>query len=257
MGSLLEAIFLGVVQGLTEFLPVSSSGHLALLQMLLGWEHADENLTFTIVVHLGSLAAVMIFVGREIRAMLTTQPRLLGLVVVATLPVAVVGLLARASIARFGAYPAVVGAGLLVTALLLASTKRIREGASTPGTLSFRKAFLVGVAQVFALLPGVSRSGMTLTASMGAGLQRNEALRFAFLMAVPAIGGAGLLLLLKGGAPNGVRLAPLLAGGAASFLSSFLAMRWMVRVVEKRRLAWFAAYCAAAGLSALLFAATR
>ncbi|MGQ0614530.1 MAG: undecaprenyl-diphosphate phosphatase [Planctomycetaceae bacterium] len=257
MGGLLDAIVLGVVQGLTEFLPVSSSGHLALLQMLLGWENAEENLTFTIVVHLGSLAAVMIYVGREIRAMLTTQPRLLGLVVVATLPVVVVGLLARSAVASLGAYPAVVGGGLLVTALLLASTTRIREGDSTSRTLSYRKALLVGVAQLFALLPGVSRSGTTLTAALRAGMQRNEALRFAFLMAVPAIGGAGFLLLLKGGAPSGMRLTPLLAGGAASFASSFLAMHWIARLVEKRRLIWFSVYCAAAGLLALLFAVTR
>jgi len=257
VGDLFESVLLGVVQGLTEFLPISSSGHLALLQRLLGWEDAEANLDFTVVVHLGSLAAVTLFVGREIRAMLTTQPRLLGLTAVATLPVVVVGLLAKSAVASLSASPVAVGLALLGTAALLASTRRLREGARTNADLPLRNAFFVGVAQVLALLPGLSRSGTTLTASLAAGLRRQVALRFSFLLAVPAIGGAGLLLLLEGGVQGGMPPGSLLAGGGASFLASLVAMRVMVRVVEKRRLIWFAAYCAAVGAAALVFGATR
>ena len=252
---MLEAILLGLLQGLTEFLPVSSSGHVAIGMQLLGWDPGG-NLGFLVAVHLGSLGAVLVFSFREIRAMLTTQRRLIWVVLVATVPLAVVGLLAKDLVEELSRNLYAVGGFLLVTGGLLAYARIRDEGTGTSERLSSGKALAVGLAQAMAILPGVSRSGSTLAAGLTAGLERDQAVRFAFLLAAPAIAGAGLLLALKGEWSEGLPLAATLAGTVMSFVASLVAMKVMVQVVARRRLGWFACYCAAVGLFAIGYAIT-
>ncbi len=251
MSPFVEALLLGLVQGLTEFLPVSSSGHLALFQALLGWKDPASNLAFNIAVHLGSLAAVLLFVRRELWSMVTTAPRLMLVLATATLPVAVLGLLLKDAVESISSNVAAVGGLLMVTAAILWFASRARDGSHRAPTMPLSRALAVGFAQVLAILPGVSRSGATLAASLRVGLEREQAVRFAFLMAVPAIGGAGLLL-LRDGLPRQADGMQMIAGGAVSFLASLLAMRVMVGVVVRKRLFGFALYCAGAGLVAIV-----
>jgi len=251
MSPFVEALVLGLVQGLTEFLPVSSSGHLALFQALFDWKDPESNLAFNIAVHLGSLAAVLLFVRRELWSMVTTAPRLMLVLAVATLPVAVLGLLLKDTVESISSNVAAVGGLLLLTAAILWFASRARDGSLRAPTLPLARALAVGFAQVLAILPGVSRSGTTLAASLRVGLEREQAVRFAFLMAVPAIGGAGLLL-LRDDLSGDVDAAQMVAGGVVSFLASLFAMRVMVGVVVRKRLGGFALYCVAAGLAAIV-----
>jgi undecaprenyl-diphosphatase len=250
--SVWEAALLGLLQGLTEFLPVSSSGHLALGQILLGWEDPSANLAFNVAVHVGSLLAVLVFVRREIVDMLTRHPRLILTLVVATLPVALVGPPAKKIVEGLSGNAVAVGVLLLCTAGILVLVRRSDGGEQTPRTLPLPRALLIGVAQCFAILPGISRSGSTLAAGLKAGLDKESAVRFAFLMAAPAIGGAGLIMSIQGDWGGGnLPHVPLAVGTSVSFLASLFAMKVMVAVVARRRLGWFAAYCAVLGAVAI------
>ena len=254
MGPLLDALLLGVIQGLTEFLPISSSGHVAIGLHLLGHEDPEENLALIVAVHLGSLAAILLFSRRELIAMLTRRPRLLAVTIVATVPVAVVGLLLKDTVEAIATNLWVVGACLLATAGLLLFGRRRDTGTGESADLPWLKALGIGVAQAAAILPGLSRSGSTLAAGLVSGLEREQALRFAFLLAAPAIAGAGLVMAVGGDGWGGTGAGTLVAGAATSFVASLAAMAAMVRVVAKRRLGWFAVYCAAAGLFAFTLA---
>jgi len=199
---LLEAAILGLVQGLTEFLPVSSSGHLALFQALFDWKDPDANLAFNVAVHLGSLAAVLIFVRRDIVAMFTRERRLLWVGAVATVPLAIVGIALKDAVKELSGNLLAVGGFLICTAGILWLATRIREGNRHASELPVPRAVLIGLAQAAALFPGISRSGSTLVGGLATGLQREQAVRFSFLLAVPAISGAGLFIFLdaRGGA---------------------------------------------------------
>jgi undecaprenyl-diphosphatase len=253
----LDAVLLGLVQGLTEFLPISSSGHLVLFQEWLGWKDPSQNLAFNIAVHVGSLGAVLVFVWREIKASLTTQPRLLLVLVITVVPLIVAALLgAKDLLEGLAGNLALVGCFLLGTSAILVVAQRLPGGKGTIERIPYGRAFLVALAQVLAILPGISRSGSTLTAGLGVGLEREEAVRFAFLMAAPAIAGAAMLMVLEGGGTGSLPVGPLAAGVVVSFLASLVAMKLMVGVVVKRRLGWFALYCAAIGIFAITLALT-
>jgi len=248
---LLEAAILGLVQGLTEFLPVSSSGHLALLQAVFDWKDADANLAFNVAVHLGSLAAVLIFVRRDIVSMLTRERRLLWVGAVATVPLAVVGIALKDAVKELSGNLLAVGGFLLCTAGILWLATRLREGNRRAADLPVPRAFLIGLAQAVALFPGISRSGSTLVGGLATGLQREQAVRFSFLLAVPAITGAGLFTFLAakgGGAGDPTEL---LVGAAVSFVASLGAMQLLVAVVLRRKLGYFAIYCAIVGSVAI------
>jgi len=248
VSKLLEAILLGLVQGLTEFLPVSSSGHLAIFQHLLGWNDPEGNLAFNVAVHLGSLLAVLVFVRSELIGMVTRTPRLILVVAVATLPIALCGPFLKDAVEGVSASLLFTGLCLLLTAALLGAVRRHPGGSHAMERVPLARALFVGVAQVLAVLPGVSRSGTTLAASLGAGFEREQALRFAFLLAAPAIAGAGLMMVLKGHWEGSAPAGALLAGTVVSFFTSLLAMKLMVGVVARRKLGWFALYCAVVGL---------
>jgi undecaprenyl-diphosphatase len=194
---------------------------------------------------------VLIFVRREIVAMFGSEPRLILVGGIATLPVVIAGLLLKDAVGDLSMNLFAVGGFLLCTAGFLALATRLRDGARRAAQLTPLRALLVGLAQAVAIFPGISRSGSTLVGGLAVGLEREQAVRFSFLLAVPAIAGAGLFVFLdaKDGAVSD--WTPLLVGALVSFVSSLFAMRLLVAAVIRRKLGWFALYCGVVGASAI------
>lgn len=297
----LEAVILGIVQGLTEFIPVSSSGHLVIVPALLSWRR--PGLAFDVALHVGSAAAVVLYFRAELVALVrgfvrgdrvpggAQHRRLAWMLVVASVPVAVVGLAVRDLVEGMGETPRAAGVLLMVTAgvLLLGEVVRRRRvtahaaphAGHTPRTtpppatdeqglptgasaddpsgitlpeLSWRQVVVVGLGQAAALFPGVSRSGTTITAGLLAGMTREAAARFSFLLSLPALLGAAIVSVPDLLEP-GVYTYPEIAGGVvAAAISGYLAIRFLVSLVARRGLWVFAVYCAV--LSVVTVAAT-
>ncbi len=253
-----EAVVLGAIQGATEFLPVSSSGHLVVGQALLGIE--IPGIGFEISVHLATLLSVMVAYRSELSDLVSGA--LKGesdawaywlLVALATLPVVVVGLWYKDQIEALFDQPVFAGFGFLVTAVVLFTTRwaLARDPADAPST---RTSLLMGFAQVVALLPGVSRSGMTVTAALWSGLDPKRAAQFSFLMLIPAVSGAAILMvpdLMDGG--MGVGTAPLVAGFVSAAVVGVLAIRLFVAMLRNRSFPLFSAYLAVLGVSFLMW----
>lgn len=266
----MNAILLGLIQGLTEFLPVSSSGHLALAQSLL--HMTDGGVAFAVLLHAGTLLAILLVFARGLRELVVgclALPRDLfrplsawrpdstfaAKIVIATIPGAIVGLFLEHRIdAAFGSVGAV-GALLLVTAGFLLATRWAPAGTRD---VSWTFALWIGCAQAVAILPGISRSGATISAAMFLGVARPKAAEFSFLAAVPLILGSLLLELpdLRESAAGGGGLAMLL-GFLTSFLVGWVALVWLVRLVRNGKLHWFAPYCAAVGVAAIFASRLR
>jgi undecaprenyl-diphosphatase len=254
----LEALILGIIQGLTEFLPVSSSGHLEIGSALLGLQ-GSNNLLFAVVVHVATaLSTTVVFrkdIGQTVMGLVRREPESWsfgGKILLSMIPVGVVGILWEDEIeAFFTGNMALVGSMLLVTALLLLLSQILGSG---KGEVSYGKAIIMGIAQAIAILPGISRSGATISAGLIFGVDRSLAARFSFLMVLIPILGAGLLKLkdyLE--APDtSVPALVLVVGFVAAFGSGYLACTWMIALVKRARLGYFAAYCAIVGLFALL-----
>ena len=258
---MLPFILLGLLQGLTEFLPISSSGHLALAEQL--FRIHKPGIVFDIFVHFGTLLSVL-WVFRPRIARLVLAPirggkdlRLLGMLIVGAIPTGVLGLaldsVAEAAFVRSWA----VGLGLLVTASVLFFVER-RGSASAKSLeqLNWREALWVGLAQGLAVLPGISRSGSTIAMGLFLGLRREDAAEFSFLLFIPAILGATLLKLgeaLSQPGAHGALWGSYLAGTVVAFLSGILAIRFLMKFLRERRLTPFAVYCLALGLLALLW----
>jgi undecaprenyl-diphosphatase len=256
-----EGLLLGVVQGATEFLPVSSSGHLVLFQTMLG-VHQD-GILFEVVVHVATLASILLVYRQRITGLvqgtLTGDGdawRYVGLVVLATLPAVIVGGLFREQVEALFDDAVTTGVALLVTGAILWTSRRGLERAvkERPGAAA---AVLIGFAQAFALVPGVSRSGATVVIALWLGVQAKEAAAFSFLMGVPAIGGAMLLMLLDAGPLSGPGLAPLALGAAAAAVTGVLAIRTFVAMLDRQSFHWFAPYCWSVGALYLAYLAMR
>ena len=254
----LQAIILGIVQGLTEFLPVSSSGHLQIAKELLGVELTD-NISFDVALHAATVLSTMVVMRREIGQLfgglfarpVTEAQRYVLKIVVSMIPAAVVGVCFSDTIETLFSSLPFVGCMLLLTAALLtfAYCARPRE----KGDISFRDAFLIGCAQAAATMPGLSRSGSTIATGLLLGNRRESVARFSFLMVIPVILGKMLLDILSGDMTAAeVDAVPLAAGFAAAFAVGALACRFMLGIVQRGKLIWFALYCAAAGLVSLL-----
>jgi undecaprenyl-diphosphatase len=261
--SLAAGFALGVLQGATEFLPVSSSGHLALAQAWLGIDPARGGHRMSVVVHAGTLLAVLWTYRRDlpplVRALLpgASAPALrreVAALVVATLPlILVLWAPARTLVATAEGSVRIVGACLCWTGVLLATSRWARPRDAGPPSLP--RACLVGLAQLVAVLPGVSRSGSTICAALLLGVDRGSAARFSFLLSIPAVLGAvGLEVLEVSGEPAGTGpAAPFIAGFVASFLVGLACLRWLLRVVGRGRLYGFAPYVLLLGTLALAF----
>jgi len=268
--SYLQSAVLGLVQGLTEFLPVSSSGHLAIFKRLLGADALTSTLTLDILLHVGTLVAVFLVYYKDIWALvreffcmlwdlLRGRPdfkapyRRFGImVIVGSVPAGLAGIFLKDAISELPLY--CIGIALLVTAVLLWLSDRIVGGHKTMENASYRSAFLVGLFQAVAILPGISRSGSTITGARAAGYSREFAVKFSFILSIPAILGAALLDMIdvvQGAAPT-FEAGPALVGMAVAAASGFLAIRWLIKLVQNSKFHYFAYYCAAAGLLAIL-----
>lgn len=261
-----EALVLGLVQGLTEFLPVSSSGHLAIGRELLGVE-ASSDLVFEVTVHAATVLSTIVVFRKEILKLLAglfkfkynNETDYIFKLCVSMIPVFVVGVFFKDSVeALFGSIK-VVGCALLVTALLLflsdfASGKVAGSGQRRNG-LGFWQAFVVGIGQALAVIPGLSRSGTTISTGLLCGVKREVMAQFSFLMVLVPILGESFLDLAGGEmAASSIGAIPLLVGFLAAFVSGLFACKVMIALVRKARLGWFALYCALVGLIVLIFA---
>lgn len=272
--TLIEAIILGIVQGATEYLPVSSSGHLVLVPMLLGFEKAP--FAFDVLIQLGTLVGVVVYyfndlvkVARDMvqgvverKPFATPAARFGWLVVVATIPAGVIGLALKDVFeSAFGSARATSGF-LLVTAVLLVTGELIAKRVAARGTprtdneLRVRDAFVVGFAQALALFPGVSRSGSTIAAGMMMGLSREGSAKLSFVMSIPVMLGAGVLAvkdLVEDPSVFETLLVPTIVGFLVSAVTGYIVIKWFLGFVKGRSLAWFAAYCVVVGVLGLIF----
>ena len=250
VSELLRALVLGIVQGLTEFLPVSSSGHLELAKVILAREEvAEEGLLMTVVLHFGTALATMWVFRRDIASILGgifggEREDLLfaGKIAASMVPAAVVGLLFERELeSLFTGQVLLIGLMLAITGLLLLLADRARE---TQRGVTWRDSVVIGLSQAIAIMPGISRSGATISTSVLLGVDRTKAARFSFLMVVPLIFGAIAKDLLDGDAYAELDQWPAyLAGFAASFFTGVLACTWMISIVRQSKLRYFAYYC--------------
>ena len=253
--NIFEAIFLGLVQGITEFLPVSSSGHLTLASLLLG-VNPDQIMSFAAMLHMGTLLAVVVIMRHELLALLR-QPfgRMTWMLLIGTLPAIAAALLFGDFIeAAFGG--SYLAPSFLLTAVILMVNLFIKPGTRPMSGIRWLDALITGGAQAVAVLPGVSRSGSTMTALLARGVEREAAIRFSFLLSIPAIlGGFALdmLSLAKSGTGFGtLPIAAIVAGVATAALSGFLIMRFMLRRLNRKGMLYCAAYVACLGVFLLV-----
>ncbi len=248
-------LVLAVVQGFTEFLPVSSSGHLVLIQHFLSTREGD--LFFDVILHGGTLFSVLVVYRRELLRLLkfdSDSIRYITALAVATVPAVLVGLFAQDLVDRLFGAPRLASLGLVFTGLVLLSTRLAKPGQGdqgedwSPRALPLTKALAIGCAQAFAICPGVSRSGSTIAASLWLGLPRREATRFSFLLAIPAIGGALVLNLIKGSEGNVVGLGTLILAAFVSFSVGLLAIRLTALAVVRAHFWKFSFYCILVGV---------
>lgn len=263
-----EAAILGIIQGLTEFLPVSSSGHLVLGKALFGL--TIEGIAFEVFVHFGTLLAVLTIFKKEVASLLKGTKAflllrltaentdaderegltLLRLVVIGTLPAATIGFAFKEMFEEAFLHPEFVCGALIATGLLLLTSRFATE--RTP-KFDWRKALLVGVAQIAAIFPGISRSGTTITTGMLAGVERTEAARFSFMLAIPLILAATALqsVELFSRFPSGSDIINLIIGTVAAYGSGLFAIKWLMRVVQHGNFDRFAYYCITLGIGGL------
>lgn len=259
--SILEAIIMGIVQGLTEFLPVSSSGHLEIASVILGIE-AEENMAFTVIVHGGTVLSTIVVFRKWIAQLIAglfkfqmNQETLFIInILVSMLPILFVGLFFKDQIeALFTGNLLLVGAMLIVTAVLLTFSGRAK---TVNRNMTLKDAFVMGIAQAVAVIPGLSRSGATISTGLMLGLRRDEVASFSFLMVLIPIIGMNLLELIGGGfgeSASQIGSGALIAGFLASFITGTAACKLMINIVKKGKLVWFAVYCFIIGAAAIIY----
>jgi undecaprenyl-diphosphatase len=270
----LQSLILGLLQGLTEYLPVSSSGHLAIGQAIFGLENGEDNLMFTVAVHVATVLSTLVVLRKEIawllKGLFVSQTvegkpvaffdkdatRYLLNILVSMIPVGIVGLFFKDKVEEiFGSGLLIVGCSLLLTAVLLIFSFIAQPRQKT--RISLRDAFVIGIAQACAVLPGLSRSGSTIATGLLLGNSKETLAKFSFLMVIPPILGEALLDVLKamkGEAVMGdIQLVPLLVGFLAAFISGCFACKWMIDLVKRGKLIYFGFYCALIGVGTILY----
>lgn len=250
---MLNAILWGAIQGLTEFLPISSSGHLVLIPALLGRDGPD--LATSAMLHLGTLVAVLMYFRKDLAEMARfdrTGRRMITIIIIGTIPAVILGLAFESRLDELNERPSAVAVMLIITGLILIGTMLLRPGDRTTEELTPTDAALIGLGQSFALIPGVSRSGMTISAGLARGMQRVEAARFAFLLGIPVIAGAGLLSVARAVSDGSGITAATVVGMVVAAITGYLAIAILLRVIAKAGLAPFGIYCIAFGAIALV-----
>jgi undecaprenyl-diphosphatase len=261
----IQSLILGTVQGLTEYLPISSSGHLAIGQALFGLQDPDANLAFTVTVHIATVLSTCFILWKEIvwifadlfKFKWNNGTKYAFNILISMIPVAIVGFFFKDKVEEiFGSGLLIVGICLMITAALLAfsyfAKPRQREN------ISPIHAFVIGIAQAIAVMPGLSRSGSTIATGLLLGNKKEKLAQFSFLMVIPPILGEALLD-VKDMAEQGISTAmggisplALAIGFLAAFISGCIACKWMINLVKKGKLIWFAVYCAAVGLATII-----
>ena len=259
--SWLEAFILGLLQGLTEFLPVSSSGHLELGGALFGLEDPHDFFTFNIIVHGATFLSVVVVFWRDIHSLIVNffrfkwnaEMKFALLLVVSAVPTGIIGLLFEEQIENiFEGRVVFVGFMLLVTATLLFLTRFTPKNNKE---VTLKIALIIGVAQTLAILPGISRSGATISTALFFGIERGKAIRFSFLMVLIPIFGANFLKILRmsdsaGGAT--MDATAMIIGAVSAFIAGVIACRWMLQIVRKGNISYFSIYCVIIGLTAII-----
>ena len=258
---LLEAIILGIIQGLTEFLPVSSSGHLEIAKAIFGDTSVpQESLTFTVVLHAATALSTLVVFKKEVSEIFSglfqfkwnEQTQFSVKIILSMIPAVIIGLSFEKELESFfGGKILLVGCMLLVTSLLLLLADKAKN---TNKKVSFMNATIIGISQAIAMLPGISRSGATISTSVLLGIDRTKAARFSFLMVVPLILGK-VAKDIVGGDINfqNSEVLPLFAGFISAFVAGLLACNWMIALVKKSKLTYFSLYCLLVGLVAIIY----
>ena len=248
-----EAVILGVVQGLTEFFPISSSGHLVLLQTLFGMK--EPQLAFDVFLHLGTLFSILIYFRRDILWLFGKDRKTLAYIIVASIPTFIIGFTFKDAVERFFGMPRIVGCMMLVTGALLIATS-VYTRFKKPGAdrkLGIWNSLMIGVSQGIAVIPGISRSGATIGTGILAGLNHHTAFRFSFLLVIPAILGATLLKAVKiGSSLMGSEAVSFIAGGIAAMVVGLFAIDILLRMVKDNKLYLFGIYCIVAGSAVII-----
>lgn len=263
--SWLEALILGIVQGLTEFLPVSSSGHLEIGHALLGTS-GEDNLSFAVLVHAATVLSTMVVLRREVVQLFAgsfstlqwnKEKDYVAKIFVSMIPVFIIGIFFKDEVeALFGNGLLLVGICLLITAALLTLSEWLQKKRQSKGhEVGYKDAFIIGIAQACAVLPGLSRSGSTIATGLLCGVKKESVAQFSFLMVLIPILGEALLdgiKIMQGEVTSELGVLPAVVGFAAAFVTGCLACRFMLEVVRRQRLVWFAVYCAIVGVTAII-----
>ena len=259
---IIDAIILGIIQGLTEFLPVSSSGHLELGKAILGDDSIpEESLLFTVVLHFATALSTIVVFRKDIWDILkgvfafkwNDDLQFITKIAISMIPAVIVGLFFEEQLEQlFGGNILLVGCMLIVTAILLFLADKAKD---TNKPVSYKNAFVIGISQAIAMLPGISRSGATISTSVLLGNDKSKAARFSFLMVVPLIFGKIAKDIVSGDLTyDASNFTALSAGFIAAFVAGLFACTWMIALVKKSKLSYFAIYCVIVGLIAIVFA---
>ncbi len=260
--SFIDAILLGILQGATEFLPVSSSGHLVLAQHLLG-DFEQPGVLFDVLLHIGSMVAVVLYFWRDLSGLVSSlwrrdeaaiqQRFMVRLLIAGSVPTAIIGLLFKDFFIGLFERPAIVCIMLLVTGSLLWLAEHLRNKEQSRKKMSFVDAIVVGTVQGCAIIPGISRSGSTIAVLLLRGIDGETAARFSFLLALPAVFGAALLSLKDLNSVAAETVFPYIAGTIAALATGLLCIHLLMGIIRRRRLHWFAIYCWLVGGLGLVF----
>ena len=257
----IEALILGIIQGLTEFLPVSSSGHLEITKIIFGDNSApEESMLMTVILHTATALSTIVIFRKDIAEIFRglfqfkwNNEFIFSLkIILSMIPAALVGVLLESEIEQlFDKQIILVGSMLILTAILLYFADKAKN---TTKNVGYGHAIIIGIAQAIAILPGISRSGATISTSVLLGIDRSKAARFSFLMVVPLILGKIAKDILSGDImSSNIDIAPLSIGFVASFFTGLLACTWMIQIVKRSKLTYFAIYCLIVGTIAILF----
>ncbi len=258
-------IFQGILQGLTEFLPVSSSGHLTLFQYFSGMKDLEANMLTDVALHAGTLLAVIFFFRADLLPYFTpagwkdpVRRRIAFLIIAGSVPTALIGLTFKDSFEALFAMPRAVCIALFITGLLLLASEKLKKNTNSCelGSFPFAKVIAVGIAQGLAITPGISRSGSTIASGLLLGLKGEDAARLSFLLMIPAVGGATLLEskdLLETGLPSAIDPTGLVSGTLAATVTGFLALKFLVYIIREQKLSYFAYYLFLVSIASLTY----
>jgi undecaprenyl-diphosphatase len=261
--TLIDAIILGIVQGLTEFLPISSSGHLALSHQLLGFDKKSAGIEFDILLHFATLLAVLIYFRKKLILMIVSllkqgknkDKKMIWLLIIGTLPVVFIGLLLKDSVETLSSNPSLVCTLLCITGIILFLPVWLKSNKTR--NLGKTSAVIIGFSQALAILPGISRSGLTITTGMMLGVSPKTAAEFSFLLAIPAILGGTILKMNEISSIPANQFGIYLSGMTAAFITGLIAIFCVLNLISKGKFAYFGFYCLFIGTTGLIYFASR